>query len=163
MIKIELFKLNFLKALITFITFSIVILGVVSYFIYNETLMGPIFISLGLFNFILLWLFKIKLVSVYADIIFGIIDNGILVFAAIIGGSIAGVPGAIVGGAAGNVITDGIGGLFEGHIAENQRRYKIDNLRTALSTSLGKMAGCLIGAGVALFLVEIIKIYEIFL
>ena len=90
--------------------------------------------------------------------IFGLIDNGVLVFAAVLGGSIAGVPGAIIGGAAGNTITDGIGGLFEGHVAQHQRQYKIDNLRTAFSSSFGKMAGCLFGAGIGLILVWLISL-----
>ena len=68
------------------------------------------------------------------------------------------VAGAIIGGAAGNTLTDGLGGLFEGYVAENQRKIKINNLRTSLSTMLGKVSGCLFGAGLGLVLVELIKI-----
>ncbi len=151
-----LLKSNFIKALTIFIIFSIIIISVCSYFVYDEKRIGFVFLFLGLVNLIILAISKISIKSVYPDIIFGAIDNGVLVFAAVIGGSYAGIAGAIIGGAAGNTITDGIGGLFEGHIAENQRKYKIDNLRTALSTSLGKMAGCLFGAGIGLILVWII-------
>ena len=91
--------------------------------------------------------------SVYPDIIFGFIDNSVLVVMAVLGGSIAGVAGAVIGGAAGNTITDGLGGLFEGHAAEKLRVRKIIAKRTAISSTLGKMAGCLFGAGVGLILV----------
>lgn len=144
---------KFWRALTTFIIFSIIIFAISSYFVYNQTAIGFIFVGLGLLSILVLKLFKITWKSVSPDIIFGAIDNGVLVFAAIWGGQVAGVAGAIIGGAVGNTITDGIGGLFEGHIAEHQRAYKIDNLRTALSTSLGKMSGCLFGAGIGLIII----------
>ena len=62
----------------------------------------------------------------------------VLVFAAIIAGSFGGVTGAILGGAAGNTITDGLGGFFEGYVSEKLSARKIKNHRTALSSSLGK-------------------------
>jgi len=144
---------SFAKAFISFLTLSIVVVAVAFYFVYNEAWIGPMFFALGILNLIILYLFKISLKEVIPDMIFGMIDNGVLVFAAVLGGTIAGIPGAIIGGAAGNTITDGIGGLFEGHVAEKQRQSKVNNLRTALSTSLGKMAGCLFGAGIALLIV----------
>lgn len=149
---------KFWKALVSFIIFSIVVLAVSAYFVYNEAWVGPAFIGLGILNLIVISLFRVKWKSVYPDMIFGLIDNGVLVFAAIIGGSIAGIPGAIIGGAAGNTITDGIGGLFEGHIAEHQREYKVDNRRTAFSSSFGKMAGCLFGAGLGLLSVWVVNL-----
>lgn len=149
-------KNNLVKALTSFIILSIIVIAVSMYFVFDKKLIGPAFLGLGLISLLFLKIFNIKLMSVYPDIIFGIIDNGVLVFAAVIGGTYAGVAGAIIGGAAGNTITDGLGGLFEGHIAENQRKYKIDNLRTSLSTMLGKMVGCLFGAGAGLILVWLI-------
>ncbi len=146
-------KSSFVRALTSFIILSIIVFGVSYYFVSKNGLIGIAFVILGFISLIALKLFKIKIKAVYPDLIFGAIDNGVLVFVAILGGLLAGVPGAIIGGAAGNTVTDGIGGLFEGHIAENQRKYKIKNMRTALSTSLGKMAGCLFGAGLALLIV----------
>ena len=143
---------NLIKALTSFVILSIIVIAVSAYFVYDKKAIGFAFLFLGLFSLVFLWFFKINVKSVYPDIIFGVIDNGILVFAAIVGASYAGIAGAIIGGAAGNTITDGIGGLFEGYIAEHQRKYKINNLRTALSTMLGKMAGCLFGAGGGLIL-----------
>jgi|TARA_Y100000310_G_C20694343_1_gene824419 hypothetical protein len=151
-------KNNLIKAIISFIILSIIVIAVSSYFVFNKKLIGPIFLILGLLSLILLRFLNIKIKSVYPDIIFGLIDNGVLIFAAVLGGIYAGVIGAIIGGAVGNTITDGLGGLFEGHIAQNQRKYKIDNLRTALSTMLGKMTGCLFGAGIGLVLVWLISL-----
>ncbi|MEJ2267952.1 MAG: hypothetical protein P8X70_02660 [Nanoarchaeota archaeon] len=151
-------KEGFLKAFFSFIGISIAIGGITSYFVFNERLIGFVFLTLGAINLLFLKLFKIELKAVYPDIIFGMIDNGVLVFAAVLGGHFAGVFGAIIGGAAGNTITDGIGGLFEGYIAEHQREVKIDNLRTAMSTMLGKMTGCLLGAGIGLIIIFLIGI-----
>ena len=50
----------------------------------------------------------------------------------------------------GNAITDGIAGIFEGYSAEKLREQSIHEERTALKSAVGKMAGCLFGAGVVL-------------
>lgn len=150
-------KNNFFKAITTWIILAIIVISVSAYFVLNETWIGPIFILMGLLSLLLLKSFKIKIETVYPDLVFGAIDNGVLIFAAVLGGAYAGVAGAIIGGAAGNTLTDGIGGLFEGHVAQNQRKYKIDNSRTPLSTMLGKITGCLFGAGAGLILVWFIR------
>mgnify|MGYP006416120451 CR=1 FL=1 len=150
-------KNNFFKAITTWIILVIIVISVSAYFVLNETWIGPIFILMGLLSLLLLKSFKIKIETVYPDLVFGAIDNGVLIFAAVLGGAYAGVAGAIIGGAAGNTLTDGIGGLFEGHVAQNQRKYKIDNSRTPLSTMLGKITGCLFGAGAGLILVWFIR------
>lgn len=144
---------GFLKAIVSFVLLSIVIIGVSIYFMQSKVWIGPAFLGLGLVNLLIIKFFKIKISSIYPDMIFGFIDNGVLVFAAVLGGMYAGVVGAVIGGAAGNALTDGIGGLFEGYVAEHQRKFEIDNVRTSLSTMLGKIAGCLFGAGAGLILV----------
>jgi len=146
------------KAITSFIILSIIVVAISFYFVFNNKLIGFIFLGLGLISLLFLKFFKIEFSSVYPDIVFGAIDNGVLIFAAVLGGAYAGVAGAIIGGAAGNTITDGIGGLFEGHLAQHQRKYKIDNLRTAMSTMLGKMTGCLFGAGTGLIIVWLISL-----
>ena len=146
------------KALISFSILSIVILAVSTYFVFQNEILGFAFLLMGLLVTILLKFFKIKVKEVYPDIIFGMIDNGILVLVAILGGMYAGVIGAVVGGIAGNTLTDGIGGLFEGHIAEKLRNKKINENRTSLSTMLGKIIGCLLGAGIGLILFWLINL-----
>ena len=53
-------------------------------------------------------------------------------------------------GAVGNAITNGFAGIFEGYVAVKMRKLRIKDERTALSTSCGKLAGCLLGVGVVL-------------
>jgi hypothetical protein len=77
-------------------------------------------------------------------------------FLAVIGAEIAGVAGAIIGGTVGNAITDGIAGLFEGHMAERLREEKVSEKRTMIGSSIGKMAGCLLGAGFVLIIANLI-------
>jgi hypothetical protein len=146
------------KSLVSFVIISILVIGVSVYFVFDEKLIGPAFLVLGLITMIFLKIFKIKLHSVYPDIVFGIVDNGVLVFAAVLGGVYAGVIGAIIGGAAGNTLTDGIGGLLEGYVAEKLRTKKLKEERTALSTMLGKIIGCLFGAGLGLIIVWLISL-----
>jgi len=144
---------HFLKALISLIGVSIVIVAVSSYFIFNNKLIGPVFFILGLINLLFMKVLGIKLKFIYPDLAFGFVDNGIMVFAAIIGGSIGGIFGAIVGGLVGNTITDGLGGFFEGYVSEKQTALtKFKSERRMISSSLGKMAGCLFGAGVGLII-----------
>lgn len=149
---------NFFKAITSWILISIIVISVSIYFVLNQNWIGPIFILMGFLSLILVKSFKISIKSIYPDMVFGAIDNGILIFAAVLGGIYAGVVGAIIGGAAGNTLTDGLGGLFEGHVAQNQRKSKINNLRTPLSTMLGKVSGCLFGAGISLVLVWFIRL-----
>ncbi len=146
---------NFIKAVTGFFILAITVIAVGSYFMFDNTLIGPAFLVLGILSLSVLSMFGIKPKTIYPDMIFGFVDNSVLVFAAVLGGKYAGIVGAVVGGVAGNTITDGIGGLFEGYVAERQRDLKIKNHRNALSSSLGKMTGCLFGAGIGLTLLNI--------
>ncbi|OGY41152.1 MAG: hypothetical protein A2Y67_00960 [Candidatus Buchananbacteria bacterium RBG_13_39_9] len=89
--------------------------------------------------------------------VFGLIDNGILAILAIFGGEVAGVIGAVIGGVVGNSITDGIAGIFEGYVAEKMRKKKVSDQRTMLGSAVGKMAGCLMGAGVVLIIANLLN------
>lgn len=113
---------------------------------YKPKFMGFVLIALALLCLSSLRLFRIQVSSVGPDVVFGIIDNGILALLAVLGGSIAGVAGAVIGGVVGNAITDGIAGLFEGYYAE----VSMSGNRTIVGSAVGKMAGCLLGAGVVL-------------
>ena len=143
-------KEGFISALTSVIIISIVGVSVVSFTIYNTRLIGPVIILLGFIPWIPLKISERTIKSVGADIVFGAIDTGILGIAALIGASFAGVLGAIVGGAVGDAITDGFAGLFEGKVAERMRKHGIEEARTPLSSSMGKMSGCFIGVGIVL-------------
>ncbi len=134
----------FLKAFLSVIFLSIAIFGAAAFLIYEKRWIGGIFIALGFLHILILKFFKVQMRTVWPDLAFGAVDNGILVIGALIGADFAGILGAIVGGAAANAITDGFAGVFEGWIAERLRYSK----RTALTSALGKMAGCLFGAGI---------------
>lgn len=139
-----------IKAFTSVMVISIVVIGVVSFNIYRTRLIGPLIILLGLIPWIPLKISGRTIRSTSADIAFGAIDTGILGIVALIGASFAGVLGAIVGGAVGDAITDGFAGLFEGKTAEYLRKHGIEESRTPLSSSMGKMSGCLIGVGIVL-------------
>ena len=151
-------KEKFYKAVISFFIFAILVIAIGSYFTLNKSLTGFVFLGLGIISLIIFKLFKIKIKALYPDMVFGMIDNGILVSAVVLGSSFAGITGAIAGGAIGNTITDGLGGLIEGKIAQNQRKQNVNNLRNPLFTMLGKMSGCLFGAGIGLTLVWLISL-----
>ena len=143
-------KQGLIPALTSVVIVSIIVISVVSLTIFHTKLIGPIIILLGLIPWIPLRMFGRTIRSTGADIVFGAIDTGILGIVALIGASFAGVLGAIIGGAVGDSITDGFAGLFEGRMAEYLRKHGIEESRTPLSSSMGKMSGCLIGVGVVL-------------
>lgn len=143
-------KQGFSSALTSVIVISFVIVSVISFAIRETRLIGPAIILLGFIPWIPLKLSGRTISSAGADMVFGAIDTGILGIAALVGASFAGVLGAIVGGAVGDSITDGFAGLFEGRMAEYLRRHGIEEARTPLSSSMGKMSGCLMGVGIIL-------------
>ncbi|MBU4287066.1 MAG: hypothetical protein KKI12_02725, partial [Proteobacteria bacterium] len=111
---------------------------------------GPIVLGLTLIPIVGLLIAKRSLVGSIPDIIFGAIDTGLLTIPALWGGILYGVAGAIAGGIIGDAITDAIAGFFEGSIAEWLQKKGIDESRESVTTSLGKMAGCLFGSGAVL-------------
>lgn len=129
---------------------SAVVLAAVSLGARHIRLIGPLILVLGFLPWIPLRISRRSVRSAGADIIFGAVDTGILGIAALIGASLAGVVGAILGGAVGDSITDGVAGLFEGKASEYLRKHGIDEARTPLSSSMGKMSGCLLGIGMVL-------------
>jgi len=152
-------KKHLVKSLASLISVSIVVVAVAYYFIFDKKLIGPLFLLMGLGNLIFMQIMQVHLKFIYPDLAFGFMDNGVMVFAAIIGGTLGGVTGAIVGGVAGNTITDGLGGFFEGYIAEKQiEKTKFESKRKMLSGSLGKMTGCMFGAGFSLTIIWLISL-----
>jgi len=144
-------------SVLNILTLCIIIAAVSVSFVSNDKWMGLVLIILALLCLVSLIPFKINLKSVLPDIFFGVIDNGFLAIFAIFGGHFAGVAGAIIGGVVGNAITDGIAGIFEGQMAERLRAKFVPEERTMLKSAVGKMAGCLLGAGVVLAVNSVIK------
>lgn len=119
---------------------------------------GPIVLLLGSLPLLGLWLGRRSFRGAVPDIIFGAMDTGLLTIPALWGGITFGVAGAIAGGVIGDALTDGIAGFFEGGIAQWLREKGILESREPLTTSLGKMAGCLLGSGAVLTIALIIGI-----
>lgn len=148
---------RFVLSMLNIIVLCIVIASVSIFFIEETVWMGLILIGLSLIAITSLLPFKINLKSILPDIFFGLIDNGILAIFAIFGGHFAGVAGAIIGGVVGNAITDGIAGIFEGHLAEKLRLKFVPEERTMLKSAVGKMTGCLLGAGIILTIASLLN------
>ncbi|EKD33252.1 MAG: hypothetical protein ACD_76C00058G0001 [uncultured bacterium] len=148
---------KFILSVFNILTLCVVIAGVSVFFVNNDSWIGLVLILLGIFCLISLVPFKISLQSVQPDVFFGVIDNGILAVLAIVGGHFGGVAGAIIGGVVGNAVTDGIAGIFEGYSAEKLRTLLVSEERTMLKSAVGKMAGCLLGAGFVLVAANFIK------
>jgi len=151
-------KNSLIKAITSFITLSIIVVAVGAYFVTRDGLIGPSFLALGGLSLLFLKFLKIKIKPIRPDLAFGFADNFIMSFAVIVGGIVGGIPGAIIGGVAGNTITDGVGGFIEGYISERSTKGKFEKKRTALSSSLGKMVGCMFGAGVGLTIAHLVSL-----
>ena len=130
------------------LAFTVALIGVLT--LRYQLPIGPIILGLALFPITGLLIAKRSLMGAIPDIIFGAIDTGLLTIPSLWGGILFGVAGAIAGGIIGDAITDAIAGFFEGSIAEWLRKRGIEESREALTTSLGKMAGCFLGGGVVL-------------
>ena len=111
---------------------------------------GPVVLLLGAIPIAVLVVAGRRLSTAIPDLVFGSIDTGLLVVPALWGGITFGVAGAIAGGVVGDALSDSIAGLFEGHVAEWLRSRGFEESREAVTTALGKMAGCLLGSGLVL-------------
>ncbi len=116
----------------------------------NALALGPVVLLLGFVPLGALALAGRRISMAVPDLVFGSLDTGLLTLPAIWGGITFGVVGAIAGTVIGDAITDAVAGFFEGHIAERLRARGFPAAREAVTTSLGKMAGCLLGSGVVL-------------
>ncbi|KKQ28060.1 MAG: hypothetical protein US42_C0002G0015 [Candidatus Magasanikbacteria bacterium GW2011_GWC2_37_14] len=148
---------KFFLAIVNILALCIIIGAVSIYLVNDGHWIGLVLILLSILCLLSLLPFKINIKSVLPDIYFGLIDNGILAIMAIFGGHFGGVTGAILGGVVGNAITDGIAGIFEGYSAEKLRLQFVSEERTMLKSAVGKMAGCLFGAGVVLCIASLLK------
>ncbi|HBX16167.1 MAG TPA: hypothetical protein DEF57_02580 [Candidatus Magasanikbacteria bacterium] len=144
-------------SVLNIVTLCIIIAAVSVFFVSNARWIGIVLIFLAILCVLSLIPFKIRIRSIQPDIVFGLIDNGVLAILAIFGGHFAGITGAILGGVVGNAITDGIAGIFEGYSAEKLRSQLVSEERTMLKSAVGKMAGCLLGAGIVLVIANFIN------
>ncbi len=144
-------KHHLIASILNVLGLCVVVLAVSGYFIHQAHLIGLVIIGLGVLCLLSLAPFRIPVKRIWPDIVFGMIDNGILAIMALFGGEIGGVAGAVIGGVVGNAVTDGIAGIFEGLMAERARAANVSDKRTMLGSAVGKMAGCLLSAGVVLF------------
>jgi hypothetical protein len=127
----------------------IVAVGVILTLQWNLVI-GPVVLLLSTVPLAGLWLGRRSFLGALPDLIFGVVDTGLLTVPALWGGIVFGVAGAIAGGVVGDALTDSIAGFFEGGVAEWLRERGIEASREAVTTSLGKMAGCLLGSGLVL-------------
>lgn len=148
---------RFLLSIVDILGLCVVIAAVTFMFMNHNQWIGPMLIVLGILCILSLLPFGVKIKSALPDVLFGVIDNGILAMMAIFGGHFGGIAGAVLGGVVGNAITDGIAGIFEGYIAEKFDRRDIANHRSMLKSAVGKIAGCLFGAGAVLAVASVFK------
>jgi hypothetical protein len=119
-------------------------------------LLGPMILVLSVLPLVGLLLCRQPFKQAVPDLVFGSIDTGLLAVPALLGGLHFGAIGALAGAVIGDAITDSIAGFFEGGIARWLRTKGIEELRYPINTSLGKMAGCLLGAGIVLTIINLI-------
>ncbi len=141
-----------IAALVSAVVVSFIVIAAVAFVIYEVRYIGPAVFLLGFIPWIPIKLSGRTIRSTGADIVFGAVDTGFLGVAALIGAELGGVLGAVVGGLVGDSITDSFAGIFEGQASEYLRRHGIEEARTPVSASMGKMSGCLLGAGITLTL-----------
>ena len=130
------------------VTALVGVLGVAT--LQYEVPIGPVIFLLGAIPVAVLVIAGRRLTAAVPDLVFGSIDTGLLVIPALWGGMTFGVAGAIAGGAIGDALSDAIAGLFEGYAAEWLRAKGFEESREAVTSALGKMSGCLLGAGLVL-------------
>lgn len=135
---------------VAIISIPVALVGVMA--LRQQLPIGPIVLGLGLVPIAGLLFAKRRLTGAVPDMVFGALDTGLLVIPALWGGIAFGVAGAIAGGVLGDALTDAVAGFFEGSIAEWLRERGIQESREAVTTALGKMSGCLLGAGIVLSL-----------
>ncbi len=141
-----------LGAMTSLVIVTSIVVAAVAFTIYHVRFIGPVVLLLGLLPWIPIKLAGRSIRSTGADILFGAVDTGLMAMAALIGAELAGVLGAVVGGLVGDSITNSLAGTFEGRASEHLRNHGIDEARTPMSASMGKMSGSLIGAGITLTL-----------
>lgn len=141
-----------LSEILTILVVSLLVIGFGYLGMSTGKLVGFIVFGLGCIPFVAAILVRLAAKRMIPDMVFGVIDTGMLTIFALVGGHVFGVLGAVVGGVVGDAVTDGIAGFFEGGIARWLRAKGIEESRLPLSSGLGKMCGCLFGCGFVLII-----------
>lgn len=123
----------------------------------SKLLLGPMILALAILPIIGLAVGRRPYRQAIPDLVFGGIDTGLLAVPALVGGLRFGAVGALAGAVIGDAVTDAIAGFFEGGIARWLRSKGIESSRDPVTTALGKMAGCLLGAGVVVSVINLIS------
>jgi len=119
----------------------------------NMLFVGPVILVLGFVSLGMLKLSGRSIRSVIADIVYGVMDVGLLSWVVSIEAVFAGPVGVVFGTVIAHSLTDAVAGMAEGQIAESLRKHGIEESRTPISSGLGKMVGGLIGAGAIITIV----------
>jgi len=141
---------------VSFVAVLVVIGGLIT--LDRQLFLGYMVLLLSIFPLVGLIMGKRKIRQALPDLVFGGIDTGLLAIPAMLGGIHFGAVGALAGAIIGDAITDSIAGFFEGGIARWLRSKGIEESRDPVTSSLGKMAGCLLGAGIVLTVINLIQI-----
>ena len=120
------------------------------YFSVNTEKIGWVMIGLSLLPLASLWLTGERIREAISEIVFGAFNTGLITLLAIGGYRLEGILGAIIGVAVGDAITEGLSGILEGEVSEILMRHKIKEKIDPLISSLGKMAGAMLGGGIVL-------------
>jgi len=139
-----------IQALVHVIVLSIIIFAVAFFFVEQKKYIGLVLLALGMLPLISLKILGHSIKATISEIVFGAFNTGLMVILAMGGFEIAGILGAVVGVAVGDALTEGFAGILEGEVIEILKKRGIREEVTPLHSSLGKMAGCLIGSGAVL-------------
>ncbi|MEM7815163.1 MAG: hypothetical protein QXF55_02370, partial [Candidatus Aenigmatarchaeota archaeon] len=114
----------------------------------NMLFVGPVILLLGFLSLAMLRISGRTVRSVAADIVYGVMDVGLLSWVVSIEAVFAGPVGVVFGTVIAHALTDAVAGMVEGQVASALRSRGIEESRTPISSGLGKMVGGLLGAGI---------------
>jgi hypothetical protein len=145
-----------LKEALIHVTVISAIIIAIAYFAHDFEQVGLILILAGLLPLISLKLTGEKISESLSEIVFGFINTGLITAMAIVGFNLEGILGAVIAVALGDAITEGYSGILEGEVSDLMLKWKIKEKIDPLNSSLGKMAGALLGGGVVLLIFSFI-------
>lgn len=141
---------GFFSTLIKFILVAAAIITASYFILPKKYAVGPVLIILGFLPLIVLKISGKKISSAISDIVFGTVATAIISLAALFSLNVAEPLGVVVGAAIINLVLFGFAGIFEGMTEDILQNKGIETARNSLSSSMGKMAGCLFGIGIVL-------------